>query len=47
MQRKKLSERGRMGEYIVVTEPEDQIYGVLFYRRRPFSDNTPVPFGYI
>ena len=31
----------------VVTEPEDKMYRVSFFKRRRLNDNTSVPFGYI
>ena len=31
----------------IVTEPEDKMYRVSFFKRRRLGDNTSVPFGYI
>jgi hypothetical protein len=30
-----------------ITEPEDKIYRVYFFKRRRLADNTSVPFGSI
>ena len=30
----------------IITEPEDKIYRISFYKRRRRDDNTSVPFGY-
>ena len=30
----------------IVTEPEDKIYRISFFKRRRLSDETSVPFGY-
>ena len=30
----------------IVTEPEDKIYRVSFFKRRGLSDETSLPFGY-
>ena len=30
----------------IVTEPEDKIYSISFFKRRRLDDHTPVPFGY-
>jgi len=40
--------RKRMGGGLVaiVTEPEDKIYRISFFKRRRLDDNTSVPFGY-
>ena len=35
------------GRIYTYTEPEDKIYRVSFFKRRPLGDNTSVPFGYI
>jgi hypothetical protein len=31
----------------VVTEPEDKMYTISFFKRRRLDDNTSVPLGYI
>jgi len=31
----------------LISEPEDKTYRVSFLNRRPFNDNTSLPFGYI
>ena len=42
--------RNRMGGggglVAIVTEPEDKIYRISFFKRRRLDDNTSVPFGY-
>ena len=35
-----------MGTVSIVTEPEDKIYKISFFKRRRLGDNTSVPFGY-
>ena len=30
----------------IVTQPEDKIYRVSFFKRRRLNDETSVPFGY-
>ena len=30
----------------IITEPEDKIYRISFYKRRRRDNNTSVPFGY-
>ena len=37
---------GGGGLVAIVTEPEDKIYRITFFKRRRLGDNTPVPFGY-
>ena len=37
---------GGGGLVAIVTEPEDKIYRISFFKRRRFGDNTSVPFGY-
>jgi len=34
------------GTQPIVTEPENLIYIISFFKRRGLGDNTPVPFGY-
>jgi hypothetical protein len=31
----------------IITEPEDKMYRISFFKRRRLADNTSVPFGYI
>ena len=31
---------------VVVTEPEDKLYRISFFKRRRLGDNTSVPLGY-
>jgi len=39
--------RKRKGRTVsIVTEPEDKIYRISFFKRRRLGDNTSVPFGY-
>ena len=37
---------GGGGLVAIVTEPEDKIYRISFFKRRRLCDNTSVPFGY-
>ena len=37
---------GGGGLVAIVTEPEDKIYRISFFKRRRLGDNTSVPFGY-
>ena len=37
---------GGGGPVAIVTEPEDKIYRISFFKRRRLDDNTSVPFGY-
>jgi len=34
------------GLVTIVTEPEDKIYRISFFKRRRLDDHTSVPFGY-
>jgi hypothetical protein len=34
------------GTVSIVTEPEDKMYRISFFKRRRLADNTSVPFGY-
>jgi len=34
------------GAVSIITEPEDKIYRVSFFKRRRLSDETSLPFGY-
>ena len=46
---KKIKRKVRGGESTgvsIVTEPEDIIYRVTFFKRRHLHGNTSVPFGY-
>ena len=36
----------RGGLVSIVTEPEDKIYRISFFKRRRLDDHTSVPFGY-
>jgi hypothetical protein len=44
---KKLKRKKGDGRINIITEPKDKTYRVSFFKRRGFSDNTSVPFGYI
>jgi hypothetical protein len=39
--------RKRKGGCALITEPEDKVYRISFFKRRRLNDNTSVPFGYI
>ena len=43
---KRKRKSGRGGIVPIVTEPEDKIYRISFFKRRQLSDETSVPFGY-
>jgi hypothetical protein len=45
-QRLKLSERAG-GRIDIISEPEDKMYRVSYFKRRRLVDNTSIPFGYI
>ena len=45
IKRKRKSE-GRGGIVSIVTEPEDKIYRISFFKRRRLNDETSLPFGY-
>jgi hypothetical protein len=46
--REKQIKRNRADERIdIITEAEDKMYRVSFFKRRRLSDNTSLPFGYI
>jgi len=38
--------KGGGGTVTIVTELEDKLYGISFFKRRRLGDNTSVPFGY-
>ena len=42
---KRKSERGG-GIVPIVTEPEDKIYRISFFKRRRLNDETSLPFGF-
>jgi hypothetical protein len=44
---KKIKRKRQGGGFHIVTEPEDKVYRVSFFKRRRLLDNTSVPFGYI
>ena len=44
---KKIKPRREGGEVVsVITEAEDKMYRISFFKRRRLRDNTSVPFGY-
>ena len=44
----KIKRKRRVGGAIsIITEPENKIYRVSFFKRRRLNDNNSVPFGYI
>ena len=43
---KKIKRKGWGARVFIITEPEDKIYRILFFRRRRRDENTPVQFGY-
>ena len=45
IKRKRKSEGGG-GIVSIVTEPEDEIYRISFFKRRRLNDETSLPFGY-
>jgi hypothetical protein len=47
--RKIKRKRGRDvdGNIKIISEPEDKIYRVSFFKRRRLDDNSSVPLGYI
>ena len=44
--KRKRKSGGGGGIVSIVTEPEDKIYRISFFKRRRLSDETSVPFGY-
>ena len=44
---KKIKRKRKGGGVVsIITEPEDKIYRISFFKRRRLGDNTSVPFGY-
>jgi len=44
---KNIKRKRRVGGAIsIITEPEDKIYRISFFKRRRLNDNNSVPFGY-
>ena len=37
---------GEGGVVSIITEPENKMYRISFFKRRRLSDETSVPFGY-
>jgi hypothetical protein len=44
---KKINSKRQGGGLYIVTEPEDKIYRVSFFKRRRLADNSSVPFSYV
>ena len=44
--KRKRKSGGGGGIVSIVTEPEDKVYRISFFKRRRLSDETSVPFGY-
>ena len=43
---KRKRKSGRGGIVSIITEPEDKMYRISYFKRRRLSDETSVPFGY-
>jgi hypothetical protein len=43
---RKIKRKKGQGGVTIVTETEDKIYRLSFYKRRRLNDNTSFPFGY-
>jgi hypothetical protein len=43
----KIKHKRAVGWIDIITEPEDKMYRISFFKRRRLVDNTSVPFGYI
>jgi len=45
--KKKMKRKRNGGDTVaIVTEPEDKMYRISFFKRRRLGDNSSVPFGY-
>jgi hypothetical protein len=42
----KIKRKRAGGRMDIITEPEDKMYRVCFFKRRRLADNSSVPFGY-
>ena len=42
----KRKRKAEVGVVSIITEPEDKLYRISFFKRRRLHDNTSVPFGY-
>jgi len=43
----KIKRKRKLGGAVsIITEPEDKLYRVSFFKRRRLNDNNSVPFGY-
>jgi hypothetical protein len=43
----KIKRKRSGGRMDIITEPEDKMYRISFFKRRRLADNSSVPFGYI
>jgi hypothetical protein len=43
----KIKRKRAGGRMDIITEPEDKMYRIWFFKRRRLADNSSVPFGYI
>jgi cobalamin biosynthesis protein CbiD len=43
---KKIKRKRTGGVVSIITEPEDKLYRISFFKRRRLHDETSVPFGY-
>jgi hypothetical protein len=43
----KIKRKSAGGRMDIITEPEDKLYRISFFKRRRLADNLSVPFGYI
>jgi hypothetical protein len=43
----KIKRKGAGGRMDIITEPEDKMNRISFFKRRRLADNSSVPFGYI
>jgi len=43
---KKIKRKRKRGTVAIVTEPEDKMYRISFFKRRRLAVNSSVPFGY-
>jgi len=42
----KIKRKGKGGSISIVTETEDKVYSISFFKRRRLDDSTSVPFWY-
>jgi hypothetical protein len=43
----KIKRKRAGGRIDIISEPEDKLYRVSFFKRRRLAENASVPFGYI